>query len=184
MCERLTVEARSTVMRAQGHAIRRKDSTITPTHLLLALTEESLGSLLVSHGIDAVTIERLAPGSKARGIDDDTALRTIVVDVHATPDSAFGPGALESAPRPRRRWWAWARRGSRGHKAFTANTKKALELSLRETIRLNAREIGAESLLLGLLRTGDPELTDILVHTAANQADLRDELESRIRQAA
>ena len=155
--------------------------------LVLALTEGRLGSLLVSHGIDAETIERLAPGSKARTIDDDTALRTIGVDLHAirqSVESAFGPGALDTAPTPHRRWSAWTRRGNRGHRAFTTNAKKALELSLREAIRLDSREISAESLLLGLLRTGDPELTYIFEHAALNQADLRIDLESLIRQAA
>lgn len=187
MFERFTAEARSTVVRAQEHAVERKDSTITPTHLFLALTKGSLGSLLLSHGIDAETIERLAPGSKAHAIDDDTALRTIGVDLHAireSVESAFGPGALDAAPMPLRRWSAWTRRSNRGHRAFTTTAKKALELSLREAIGLDAREIGAESLLLGLLRTGDPELTYIFEHTALNQADLCIDLESRIRQAA
>lgn len=187
MFERFTAEARSTVVGAQEHSARRKDSTIDATHLLLALTKGDLSSLLTSYGIDAESIERLAPGSKARAIDDDTALRAIGVDVHAirqSIESTFGSGALDVAPRPRSRWAAWMHSADRGHKNFTANAKKALELSLRETIRLNADEIGAESLLLGLLRTEDPEVTDILKHAAVNQAELRADLELRIRQAA
>lgn len=187
MFERFTADARGTVVRAQEHAARRKGPTITPTHLLLALTDGRLSGLLEGYGIDAGTIERLAPGRRARAIDDDTALRSIGVDMHAireSVESAFGPGALEATPQPRRRSPMWRRRDGGGHKAFTPNAKKALELSLREAIRLNAREITAESLLLGLLRTGDPHVTDILEHAEVNQADLRADLESRIREAA
>ncbi len=39
--------------------------------------------------------------------------------------------------------------------AFTRETKKALELSLREALHLNHNYIGTEHLLLGLLRTND-----------------------------
>lgn len=187
MFERFTAEARSTVVGAQDHAARRGDSTIDPTHLLLALTEGNLSSLLTSCGIDAETIERLSPGSKARAIDDDTALRTIGVDLQAIRQSieaTFGSSALDFAPRPCSRWTAWMHPGDRGHKDFTPSAKKALELSLRETIRLNAREIGAESLLLGLLRTEDSEVIDLLKRAAVNQAELRADLELRIRQAA
>lgn len=187
MFERFTAEARSTVVRARDHAGERQDPTITPTHLVLALATGRLGSLLASHGIDAETIERLAPGSKAGAMDDGTALRTIGVDlsaIRASVESAFGPGALDAAPVPHRRWSAWTRRGNRVHRAFTTNAKKALELSLREAMRLDARAIGAETLLLGLLRTGDPELARILERAAVNQADLRTDVESLIRRAA
>ncbi|MEP7161951.1 MAG: Clp protease N-terminal domain-containing protein [Dermatophilaceae bacterium] len=187
MFERFTAEARSTVLHAQEHAARRKDSSITPTHLLLALSDGNLSSLLTRYGINTEQIERYAPGHHARAVDDDTALRSIGVDLHAireAVESAFGPGALETAPRPRRRWPTRTPGTNSGHKAFNGNAKKALELSLRETIRLDAREISAESILLGLLRTGDPELATVFEHSATNQTDLRIELESHVRKAA
>ncbi len=198
MFERFTAEARSTVVRAQQHAVRRKDFSITPVHLLLALTDGSLSGLLVSYGIDTETVDHLAPGNEARALDDDTALRSIGVDMHAirtSVEAAFGPGALEGRSSPRRRWPPWTRRahparhhacGTHGdpHLAFTANAKKALELSLRESLRLDTHEIGAEGLLLGLLRAGDRELTDILEHTTVSLTDLRSEIEARVRHAA
>lgn len=187
MFERFTAEARQTVVLSQEHAVRREDSTITPTHLLLALTEGHLSDLLSAYGLDVDTIERLAPGNKAREIPDDTALRSIGVDLHAireSVESAFGPGALETGPGPRRRFWARTRRGAPGRKMFAANAKNALVLSLRETIRLNVHEIADESLLLGLLRTDGPEITAIFEHIGLDQANLRNDLESRIRKAA
>lgn len=38
------------------------------------------------------------------------------------------------------------------HRPFSSDAKKVLELSLRETIRLESRQIGTEHILLGLLR--------------------------------
>lgn len=187
MFERFTAEARNTVVGAQEHAVRRKDTTVAPMHLLLALTQGSLSSLLTSYGIDTATIDHLAPGSKSRAIDDDTALRSIGVDLHAireSIESAFGPGALDVGPRTRSPWAALKHSKDRGHKGFSANAKKVLELSLRETIRLNARAIGSESVLLGLLCAEDPEVTDILKRMAVDQHELRTDLELRISQAA
>lgn len=187
MFERFTADARTTVVRAQVHAARRRDSTIAPTHLLLALTEGRLGGLLEGYNVTAETVERDAPAGTSHSIDDDVALRSIGIDLYAiraSIESAFGPGALETPRGPSRRFAPWARRGNRRHRAVADNAKKALELSLRETIRLDAREIGAESLLLGLLRTGDPELTRVFEHAGVNQANLRTDLETRIRHAA
>ena len=45
---------------------------------------------------------------------------------------------------------------------FTAQAKKALELSLREAIRLGDHCIGSEHLVLGLLREGNSEGSRIL----------------------
>lgn len=185
MFERFTAEARSAVVGAQEHAARRGDPAITVTHLLLALTEGSLSGLLSAYGIDAETIERLAPGRTARAIDDSDALRTIGVDLDAirrSIEAAFGSGALEAASSRRRR--VRMRRRDRGHRAFSASAKLALELSLRETIRLPGRQIGAESLLLGLLGSDDPELAHLMRQVPADLADLRLHVESRIRDAA
>lgn len=187
MFERFTPEARRTVMRARGHAERRHDPAIAAAHLLLALTEGRLGGLLAGYGVDTQTVERVALTDRSRSIDDDDALRSIGIDPHAiraSIESAFGPGALEPPPAPSRRFAPWARRRTRRHRAFADTAKKALELSLRETIRLKAREIADESILLGLLRTGDLDLTRVFEHAGVDPADLRTDLERRIRRAA
>lgn len=57
-------------------------------------------------------------------------------------------------------------------------------VSLRETIKLKAREIADESILLGLLRTGDVDLAKVFEHAGGDPADLRTNLETRIRRAA
>ena len=82
-----------------------------------------------SRGLDAGALATL-------GIDLDEvrrARRARVRPRRAGPRPAQGPGARRSAPR----------------------AKKSLELALREAIALGDRSIGAEHVLLGLLREGD-----------------------------
>jgi ATP-dependent Clp protease ATP-binding subunit ClpA len=50
-----------------------------------------------------------------------------------------------------------------GHIPFTPGAKKALELSLREALQLGHNYIGTEHVLLGLLRTDDPAVGEVLV---------------------
>jgi ATP-dependent Clp protease ATP-binding subunit ClpC len=45
----------------------------------------------------------------------------------------------------------------KGHIPFSADSKKALELALREAIRLKHRHIGTEHILLALLRDDTSE---------------------------
>ena len=49
-----------------------------------------------------------------------------------------------------------------GHIPFTPRSKKVLELSLREAIRLGHDHIGTEHILLGLLREGEGVAADVL----------------------
>jgi len=60
------------------------------------------------------------------------------------------------------------------HISFTPRSKKVLELSLREALRLGADPIGSEHILLALLREGDGVAAQVLV---ASGADL-----NRVRQ--
>ena len=86
-------------------------------------------------------------------------------------DAVFGPGALDRAGR---------RPGS--HIPFSADAKKALELSLREAIRLKERSIRSGHLLLGILRAGSPGRA--LLENAGVDADaLRQALEQEMRAA-
>jgi len=101
---------------------------------------------------------------------DAAALRDLGIDlddVRRRVEERFGPGALDEAVRPRRRLLdrlrpAWRRPRARrcgrehrhgGHIPFTPRSKKALELALRESLRLRSKEIGAGHLILGTLGT-------------------------------
>ncbi len=60
-----------------------------------------------------------------------------------------------------------------GHIPFTPRAKKALELSLRESLALNQEYIGTGHLLLGLIRKGDGVGVEILVGLGADLNVLR-----------
>ncbi|MGW6913602.1 Clp protease N-terminal domain-containing protein [Kitasatospora sp. NPDC054939] len=163
MFERFTEAARQVVVGAQQEAVELKHGHIGTEHLLLAILAEPAdpaAAVLVEAGLDhaaAVKAVRrlLGPG------DDAEALAAIGVDLGAVREAveaAFGEGALdgpgaEPAP-PRRRGWFRSESFGR-HVPFTARAKKALELSLRESLRLKSKEIGSGHLLLGVLREGD-----------------------------
>ena len=55
-----------------------------------------------------------------------------------------------------------------GHMPFTPRAKKVLELSLREALQLGHEHIGAEHILLGLLREGDGVAAQVLVRMGAD----------------
>jgi ATP-dependent Clp protease ATP-binding subunit ClpA len=54
------------------------------------------------------------------------------------------------------------------------STKEVLELSLRESLRLQHDQVGSEHLLLGLLREGNGLAAHILVRAGLTIADLRE----------
>jgi ATP-dependent Clp protease ATP-binding subunit ClpA len=65
-----------------------------------------------------------------------------------------------------------------GNPPFTPRAKKALELSLREALALGDHSIDTEHLLLGILRQGDSDATQILVGLHADVSDVRHRVEA------
>jgi len=86
-------------------------------------------------------------------------------------DAVFGAGALERAGRT-----------SGGHIPFTPDAKQALELALREAVRLKQRTIHSGHLLLGVLRAQGPGRA-LLLHTGVDTEALRTALEEQTRAA-
>jgi ATP-dependent Clp protease ATP-binding subunit ClpA len=190
MFERFTTAARGVVIGAQHEARRLNHSYIGTEHLLLALLRPDSGApyeVLTHAGLDAATarasIERLVsaghrPDTTPLGDDDAAALQAIGIDlaaIRAKLEEAFGPGALDPPPRPQRGLFGRQRKPLRigGHMPLTGRAKKSLELSLREAIALQHKWIGAEHLLLGLLREGNG-LASIVIRTAGiDAAELR-----------
>ena len=179
MFERFTGEARATVVVAQDSARFLGHSYIGTEHLLLGLLRGSdhvAGRVLAGAGItrEGVVaflerIDRQRNEPEPDLLDKDTAaLRTIGIDldaVRAAVEESFGPGALEGAAAhgagaaDQRSWWQRRSRHAphgggapRGHIPFTPQSKKVLELSLREALALKHGYIGTEHLLLGLIR--------------------------------
>jgi Clp amino terminal domain, pathogenicity island component len=60
-----------------------------------------------------------------------------------------------------------------GHIPFTPRAKKCLELALREALQLNHDYIGAEHILLGIVREGDGVAAKILERHAPSLKDVR-----------
>jgi ATP-dependent Clp protease ATP-binding subunit ClpA len=167
MFERFTTDARGVVVAARELAAARGDRWVGTEHMLLAVVEDdtAVARALASLGL---TAERVRAGLEAPPPSD--ALRHLGIDLDAVrrrAEEVFGPGALDQPfeEAPRRRW----RRGRSGacptdsesskggtRPRFSTDGKKALELALREAIRLGSREITVEHVLLGVVRADGP----------------------------
>ena len=178
MFERFTAAARGAVVEAQAEARRLNHNYIGTEHLLLGLLAEPetvAGRVLHGRGIEseAVRVELIEIlGTGAPAEPDASALDAIGIDLDAVRrrvEEAFGPGALDrsmaSPPCGRRGRGRRRRRrtGTFSHICFTDRTKKVLELSLREALRLGHNYIGPEHVLLGILREGQGLAAQILV---------------------
>ncbi len=150
MFERFTKRARVVLVHAQEIARERHSPTVGSEHLLLglfAVPDGLAATILARLQVDRADIEadldRGAPfdaeGLAVLGIDLD--------EVRRQAEETFGPGALDRTRAAQGRW-----RG--GHLPFDRDVKKALELALREAVRLGHGFIGTEHLLLGLLHDG------------------------------
>jgi len=69
-----------------------------------------------------------------------------------------------------------------GHIPFTPRSKKVLELSLREAIKLGDNTIRAEHVLLGLLREGDGVAAQVLVQQGASIDRVREAALAQLEQ--
>jgi ATP-dependent Clp protease ATP-binding subunit ClpA len=83
------------------------------------------------------------------------------VDIHAMRHAVLAVVGRGTEPSP-------------SHLPFTRPAKKALELSLRESLQLGHREIQPTHILLGLLRTGDGVAATVLTRQGIELEDVRD----------
>jgi len=164
MFERFTEEARWVVVHAQEEARALRAARIDPVHLLLALTRDPGpgGTTLRNAGVDADRLR--AALQRSSGLDAD-ALATMGIDldrVRAVAEAAFGAGALDRhAPAPS------------GHLPFARDSKKALEESLRATVRRKERRIDSGHVLAGVLAVDDATVTRLLQQLGADADALR-----------
>ncbi|MFY1669843.1 Clp protease N-terminal domain-containing protein [Plantactinospora sp. WMMB334] len=182
MFERFTVQAREVVRGAVAARERLGHRTVGTEHLLFALVDEktsSVAGLLHEAGVNtdrvAEAIDRkVGRGTEELGDRDAEALLSIGIDLAAVRsklEESFGEGALEGPPsRPSRRW---PFRGWELSNRFSARAKKVLELALREAVNLRHREIGAEHILLGLIREGDGLAALVLTEAGVDLVELR-----------
>lgn len=171
MFERFSKEARAAVVAAQTIAREAGSPSIDSRHLLAALVEADGPALdaIAAVGLDPDAVStRLRTDIRSGGLDGE-ALASLGIDLESVrrrTDETFGPGALDRAGRPPRK----------GHVPFTPDAKKALELALREAVRLQDRAIDGGHLLLGILRADCPG-GRVLQEAGADVAELRREVE-------
>src|SRR2546430_357104 len=141
---------------------------------------------------DARVGPAVEPKAGQGGLGDDgaAALKAIGIDlpaVRAKIEELFGPGALDPPdPEPRRGLLRRRRtpQGPTNRIPFAARSKKVLELSLREALRLGHNYIGSEHILLGLIREGEGLAAQILVESGVSLDDLRARTMAALNQAA
>ncbi len=178
MFERFTKEARAAVIGAQTVARDVGSRSIDTRHVLVALAQATspASAALGAVGVDTVGLGGRVRDELSSGGLDGEALASLGIDLEAVrqqADATFGEGALARGTR----------RAAKGHIPFTPDAKKALELALREAIRLGSPGIDAGHLLLGILRdTGSPAelaLRRELTAAASDAAALRAAIEER-----
>jgi ATP-dependent Clp protease ATP-binding subunit ClpA len=158
MFNRFTQEARAVVRAAEAEADALGAAAIGREHLLLGVAAQSGIAASALESVGARRQDLRAEVVRSAGCLDADALASIGIDldeVRRRVEESFGPGAL-------------ARRGRRrGRPRFSPGAKKALELSLREALALGDGHIGAEHILLGVVRDpGEPAGTVLRAHGA------------------
>jgi ATP-dependent Clp protease ATP-binding subunit ClpA len=179
MFERFTHEAREAVTRAVERASKAKAGSIDTEHLLLGVaggTGLAARVLAEAGATEEAVADALARWDEARLLG---SLGIDVEEVRASVERTFGPGAWAGdAGGP-----SGTGRRKGGHIPFTADAKKALELSLREALNLRSKGIEAGHILLGLLRVGG-RVTEALGAIGVDAAGLRQRMVEAMQQAS
>ncbi|MVU83660.1 Clp protease [Nocardia sp. ET3-3] len=196
MFERFDKAAKFAIVMAQEEARELCSSTIEVEHVLLGLLvapDTGLREILAAHGLTADTVrEALARKRTGEplGEEDAAALRSIGIDLDAVRESleaTFGENALDRADVPQGKWrWGkyWgAEGGPRGHIPFTKESKKVIELSLREALARKDDHIEAAHLMLAVLRAPN-DVTRRLLGDETAQHTLRDAVTGYLDRAA
>ncbi|MDE3722057.1 Clp protease N-terminal domain-containing protein [Nocardiopsis sp. N85] len=157
MFERFSRTARTVVSEAITTAADHGDAKVGPRHLLITLarSEGTAARILTEAGITPDMLEDAPTGPAGLTDRELRALQAVGIDTDALfrrMEAAFGPEALAPPAEPA----VPRRRGLLGS-PFDPKARKALELSLRETIAAGHRTIDTAHLLLALLRQGPPE---------------------------
>lgn len=193
MFERFSAQARGVVVDAVAGS-----GPVTPRELLTALLTADRGiatEVLTESGVTLDAIRRAGAGAKggdskggdSHNLDDDAEiLKSIGIDLDAVRESleqSFGEGVLDETPVPD--GVDTSRKGRFGfpRSRFEKDSKKVLELSLREALAHKDNRIGAEHILLGILRVADGPTRQAL-ETQVTMSVIRERLEAKMNRAA
>lgn len=168
MFERFTQQARAVVEEGSRIATDATATHVRPVHLFDALLVEDGGVPAdalsrLGTSVEAVRVElrrrrdRYVDGLDADDADALSALGIDLDEVVRRVDRNLGPVPVPRRRRPR----------------FSRESKKALELALREAVVGRDGYLGVEHLLLGLVDTGDRLVVDTLVACGVQPAALR-----------
>jgi ATP-dependent Clp protease ATP-binding subunit ClpA len=169
MLERFTRNARAVVAGAQGVAAHARTPEVRPAHLLesLVATDSILAmKVLADLGAPGDEVRRVVRGLATQyfdglDADDAEALKLLGIDLDDVLSRIEGDLSDCGGPIPT------------GHKRFARESKKVLELTLREAMQLGDNFIGTEHLLLGLIRTGDATVLKTLAAFDLDPDDVR-----------
>ncbi|MEU7633991.1 Clp protease N-terminal domain-containing protein [Nocardia sp. NPDC049220] len=194
MFERFSRSARAAVVVAHEDARGLRAPNIEVEHVLLGLLshgDPELKALLGEAGLTHESVlKTLATQGKGEplGAEDADALRSIGIDLDAVRESLkaeFGEDALDRAlPEPRRGPFGWGRGGGNfGHIPFGKDSKKVLELALREALGRRDKSIESGHVLLGILRA--PNQTTVRLFGGSGAIDdLRPKVHALLDHAA
>jgi len=193
MFERFSAQARGVVVDAVAGS-----GPVTPMELLTALLTADRGiatEVLTESGVSLDAIRRAGAGKKggdskgadSNNLDDDAEiLKSIGIDLDAVRESleqSFGEGVLDETPVPDGVDTSRKSRFGFPRSRFEKDSKKVLELSLREALAYKDNRIGAEHILLGILRVADGPTRQAL-ETQVTMSVIRERLEAKMNRAA
>lgn len=195
MFERFTADARDVVVRARDEARDLRHDYIGTEHLLLALLDADAGvarEVLRRAGLEPPQVRAditriVGAPSPPLGQEDAAALRSIGIDLDAVLgriEATFGPDALSPRDDAPRRGLLRRRGRTPRQSRFTHRAKKVLELALREAVARGDGSIGAEHILLGLLREGRGLAAQVLLDRGLVLTDLRRQVLDALDRAA
>ncbi|MBT2271861.1 Clp protease N-terminal domain-containing protein [Rhodococcus qingshengii] len=187
MFERFSAQARGVVVDAVAGS-----GPVTPMELLTALLTSDRGiatEVLTESGVTLDVIRHAGAGSNegsSNNFDDAEILKSIGIDLDAVRESleqSFGEGVLDETPVPDGVDTSRKSRFRFPRSRFEKESKKVLELSLREALAHKDNRIGAEHILLGILRVADGPTRQAL-ETQVTMSVIRERLEAKMNRAA
>lgn len=134
-------------------------AVVISQHEARTLEQQEIGPLHLFLGVLTAEDGSAGPVLASLGVEPDDVRRAVV--------ATYGTGDVPE-----------------GHIPFGADTKKAMEYSLRESKALDHTYIGTEHLLLGLLTDDSPEVGEMLAELGAQPEAVRDAVMARLGSAA